>query len=59
MDLLFYLRIHWLILVCVLAGDQTHNLDILGQHSTQLSYLARAPFSLCGCQGNPKCYSTA
>ena len=25
-----YLCIHWLILVCALTGDQTHNLGILG-----------------------------
>ena len=34
---------HWFILVCALTGDQTHNLGVLGWHSNQLSYLARAP----------------
>ena len=34
-------RAHWLILVCALTGDQTCDLDVLGQCSTQLSYPAR------------------
>ena len=37
-----YLCIHWLILLCALTGDQTHDFGILGQHSNQLSYSARA-----------------
>ena len=37
-----YLCIQWLILVCALAGIQTHNLGVSGQYSNQLSYLARA-----------------
>ena len=37
-----YLRIHWLILVCALTRDQTHNLGVSGWCSNQLSYLARA-----------------
>ena len=40
-----YLLIHWLILVCVLTGDETRNLGPLGQCSDQLSYLARARVS--------------
>lgn len=34
--------IHWLILVCAPTRDWTHSLGVLGQHSNQLSYLARA-----------------
>ena len=34
--------IHWLVLVCALTGDQTHNLGISGRYSNQLSYPARA-----------------
>ena len=37
-----YLCIHWLIPICALTRDQTHNLGVLGQCSNQLSYLARA-----------------
>ena len=37
-----YLCVHWLILVCALTGDQTHNFGILGACSNQLNYLARA-----------------
>ena len=37
-----YLCIHWLILVCVLTRDQTHNLGTLGRCSNHLSYPARA-----------------
>ena len=33
-----YLYIHWLILICALTGDQTHNLGVLGQHSNQLNH---------------------
>ena len=33
---------HWLILVCALTRDWTCNLGASGQHSNQLSYLARA-----------------
>lgn len=36
---------HWLILVCVLTGDWTHNLGILGQYSNLLSFPASAGFS--------------
>ena len=36
-----YLCIHQLILVCALTWDQTGNLDVSGQCSNQLSYLAR------------------
>ena len=32
-----YLCIHWLIFVCALTGDQTHNLGTSGQRSTQPS----------------------
>lgn len=47
-DLLFhYLCIHWWFLICVLAGDCTCNLGVLGRHSNnQLSYQARATFIL-------------
>ena len=44
-NLLFHLCIHWLLLVCALTGDQTHNLGILGQHSNHLSYPSRAEIS--------------
>ena len=44
-----YLCIHWLILVCTLTGDWTHNLGTLGWPSIQMSYLARA--HLCFCFG--------
>ena len=37
-----YLCIHWLLLVCALTGDGTHNLGVLGGHFNQLSYLSRA-----------------
>ena len=37
-----YLCSHWLILVRALTGNQTCNLGVRGQHSNQLSYLARA-----------------
>ena len=37
-----YLCIHWLLLVCALTRDQTHNLGVLGQCSNQLSCLTRA-----------------
>ena len=37
-----YLCIYWLILVCALTGDWTHNLGVLGWCSNQLSYPARA-----------------
>ena len=37
-----YLRIHWLILVCAMLGDQTCNLGVWGWCSSQLSSLARA-----------------
>ena len=37
-----YLCIHWLILVCALTGDRTHNLGMWRCCSKQLSYLARA-----------------
>ena len=36
------LRIHWLILLCSLIRDQTHNLGTSGWCSNQLSYPARA-----------------
>ena len=39
---LIHLCIYWLILVCALTGDRTDNLGVLGQHSNQLSKLARA-----------------
>ena len=39
--LLFYLGIYLLILLCVLTGDQTHNLGVWGWHTSQLSYPAR------------------
>ena len=41
-DLLSYLFIHWRIPVCALTRDQTCNLTVLGQHSKQLSFQARA-----------------
>ena len=37
-----YFCIHWLLLLCPLTRDQTHNLSVLGRHSSQLSYPARA-----------------
>ena len=37
-----YLCICWLILLCALTTDQTHNLGVLGECSRRLSYLARA-----------------
>ena len=37
-----YLCIHWLIPVCALMRDQTHNLGIWEWCSNQLSYLAKA-----------------
>ena len=37
-----YLCIHWLLLVCTLARDWTHNLDIGGWSSNQLNYWAMA-----------------
>ena len=37
-----YLCIHWLILICTLTEDQTHNLGLSGQCSNQLSYSAMA-----------------
>ena len=47
-NLLFtYSCIHWLILICALTGDRTHNLCVSGQCSDQLSYLARANSELC------------
>ena len=57
-----YLCIHWLILVCALTGDQTHNLGILGQHSNQLSYPDKAKsFLICihteiKIEGTPVCH---
>ena len=36
-----YSCIHWLILVCALTKDRTHNLGISGRCSDQLCYLAR------------------
>ena len=36
-----YLCIHWLILVCALTRDQTHNLGVSVQCYNQLSYSAR------------------
>ena len=33
---------YWLILVCALTRDQTHNLGVRGQLSNQMSYQARA-----------------
>ena len=36
-----YWCIYWLIIVCALTGDWTHNFGILGQCSNQLSYPAR------------------
>ena len=36
-----YLHIHWLLLVCVLSRDWTHNPGILGQCSNPLSHLPR------------------
>lgn len=43
-NLLFHLFcIHWLFLICALTGlNLYHSLGVLGQHSIQLSYLARA-----------------
>ena len=41
-----FLCVHWLILVCALTRDQTHNLGELGKCSNQLSYLARAKAAL-------------
>ena len=37
-----YFCIHWLILLCALTRDQTHNLGVLGRRSNQMSYPARA-----------------
>ena len=39
-----YLCIHWLISVCALTGDRTHNLGALGWPSNLLSYLGRVLF---------------
>ena len=48
-----YVCIHWLLIVCALTGDQTHNLSVLGQRSNKLSYPARAllflPQPSCNC----------
>ena len=42
-DLLFHLFMHyWLLFVCVLTEDQTHNLGVSGYHCNRLSYLGRA-----------------
>ena len=41
-----YLCIHWLILVCALTRDQTHNLGVLGRCSNQLSHPVRASVTL-------------
>ena len=41
-DLLSNLCINWLPFVCGLTRDQTHHLEVWGQHSNQLSYQARA-----------------
>ena len=42
-----YLYIHWLLLVCALTGDRTHNLGVWGGgHSNQLSYKANAIIDL-------------
>ena len=42
-----YLCIHWLILVCALTGDQTHNLGVLGTmlQPTELPRQGVIPFS--------------
>lgn len=40
--LLIYIYFHWLLLVCALTGDRTHNLGVPGQYSNQLGYLAKA-----------------
>ena len=37
-----YLCIYWLLLVCALTRDRTHNLGESEQCSNQVSYLARA-----------------
>ena len=48
--MLFHLLMHslhyWLILICDPTGNQTQNLGVLGGHSNQLSYPARAEFFL-------------
>ena len=36
-DSLFHLCTHWLVFLCALMGNRTHNLSILGQHSKYLS----------------------
>ena len=41
-----YLCLYWLILVCALTRDQTHNLGVSRQCSNQLSYPARAELFL-------------
>ena len=48
-----YLCIHWLILVCTLTRDRTHNLDAWGQCSNQLSYMARAAIFYFWCSSWP------
>ena len=39
-SLFHFLCIHWLLLVCALTRDWTHNPGVLGQCSNQLNYLA-------------------
>ena len=41
-----HLYIHWLILVCALTWEGTHNLGVSGWHSNQMRYLARASMFL-------------
>ena len=63
-----YLCIHWLLLVCSLTWDLTHNLGIWGWHSNCLSYPARTDFSLSVvlttltnlsfCPSNLKCHTS-
>ena len=40
-----YLCIHWLLLICALTRDQTHNPGVSGWRSKQLIYPARAGHS--------------
>ena len=47
-----YLCTHWLLFICALTRDQTHNLGLSGQHSNQQSYPARVMyFHIYHCDG--------
>lgn len=42
---------HWLLLECVLSGDQTRSLGVLAQQSHRLHYPAQAVSLVSSCYG--------